>query len=157
MSNKKIDLMCFILFLLTGAFLFWQSLGIAPMMERDLGSGFMPKVVAVALMAVAGLKLVLSLMSKDNTPAQKTDSDMRGGLMTIGALLFYVVAFEFAGFLIATAVYLFVQMMILSDNTNRKPVLFTAISVGTSVAVYVLFVYVFDKPLPAGLLEMLGM
>lgn len=156
MSNKKIDLVCSILFLLTGAFLFWQSLGIAPMMERDLGSGFMPKVVAVALMAVAGIKLVFAIMSKD-TQVQKTDSDMRGGLMTIGALLFYVVAFEFVGFIIATAVYLFVQMLILSDDTNRKPKMFTAISVGTSVAVYVLFVYVFDKPLPTGLLEMLGM
>lgn len=157
MSNKAIDILCALLFLLTGAFLFWQSLGIVPMMDtRDLGSGFMPKVVGISLMAVSLIKLVVAFISKDNYVTQKSDADTFGGLMTIGALLFYVAAFEFVGFILATILYLFVQMLILSDSTNRNLKLFAAISVGTALAVYGLFVYVFDKPLPTGLLSGLG-
>lgn len=155
MSNKAIDILCALLFLAMGAFLYWQASSIAPMIERDLGSGFMPKIVAIALMAVAGIKLIVSLKSKD-TQKVKSDADKMGGVMTIGALLFYVSAFEFVGFILATTVYLFVQMLILSDHTNRNLKLFSAISVGTSLAVYGLFVYVFDKPMPAGLLSGLG-
>lgn len=77
--------------------------------------------------------------------------------MTIGALLFYVVAFEFVGFIIATAIYVFIQTLILSDDTNRKPKLFALIAISTSLVVYGLFVYVFEKPMPTGLLGMLGM
>lgn len=155
MSNKAIDMMCALLFLAVGAFLYWQASTIAPMVDRDLGSGFMPKIVAIALMAVAGIKLIASIISKD-TRRHESDADPMGGLMTIGALLFYVVAFEFVGFILATMVYLFVQMLILSDHTNRNLKLFSAISVGTSLAVYGLFVYAFDKPMPSGLLSGLG-
>lgn len=153
MNNKTRDIICSIIFLLTGLFLFQQSLGIKSIMEKDLGSGFMPKVIAVSLVAIAVLKLVLSIVKKDSeNKSSKEDSDSMGGLLTIGALLFYVLTFEIIGFILSTALYLFFQITILSNQENRKLGLFLIISVGFSIAIYGLFVYLIDRPLPIGIL-----
>lgn len=153
MNNKTRDIICSIIFLLTGLFLFQQSLGIKSIMEKDLGSGFMPKVIAVSLVAIAVLKLVLSIVKKDSeNKSSKEDSDSMGGLLTIGALLFYVLTFEIIGFILSTALYLFFQITILSNQENRKLGLFLIISIGFSIAIYGLFVYLIDRPLPIGIL-----
>lgn len=153
MNNKTRDIICSIIFLLTGLFLFQQSLGIKSIMEKDLGSGFMPKVIAVSLTTIALLKLVLSIVKKDSeNKSSKEDSDSMGGLLTIGALLFYVLTFEIIGFILSTALYLFFQITILNNQENRKLGLFLIISIGFSIAIYGLFVYLIDRPLPIGIL-----
>jgi putative tricarboxylic transport membrane protein len=63
-----------------------------------------------------------------------------------------MLAIQPVGFIISSIVYLFVQMMLLSDNTNRKPVLFAIIAVVLPVAVEALFVYAIKMPLPVGIL-----
>lgn len=152
MNNKTRDIICSIIFLITGAFLFQQSLGIVPIMEKDLGSGFMPKVIAVSLMITALLKLLLTFVKKITNSDKKEETDNLGGLLTIGALLLYVLTFEVIGFILSTTIYLFLQITILSNEKNRKLVLFAIISVGVSVAIYTLFVYVINRPLPVGML-----
>jgi putative tricarboxylic transport membrane protein len=64
----------------------------------------------------------------------------------------YAALLPMVGFMITTAVYLFLQINILAENQHRKPVLFGIISVVTSVSVYYLFVMVFHLMLPAGIL-----
>lgn len=152
MNNKTRDIICSIAFLLTGVFLFQQSSKIIPIMEKDLGSGFMPKVIAICLVFIALLKLILTFLSKENKEKKKEDTDNMGGLLTIGALLFYVLTFEILGFILSTAAYLFAQITILSNEKNRNLILFLVISVGTAVSIYALFVYGISRPLPVGLL-----
>lgn len=152
MNNKTRDIICSIIFLITGVFLFQQSLGIVPIMEKDLGSGFMPKVIAVSLVATALLKLVLIFVQKSSDSNKKEDTDNLGGLLTIGALLLYVLTFEIIGFILSTTIYLFLQTTILSNEKNRKLGIFLAISVGVSIGIYALFVYVINRPLPVGML-----
>jgi len=67
-------------------------------------------------------------------------------------MLVYMLALEPVGFIISSTVYLFVQMMLLSDKTNRKPVLFAIIAVLLPAAVDALFVYAIKMPLPVGIL-----
>lgn len=150
--NKKIrDITCSLLFLVTGIFIYAQALGIKSMMGKDIGSGFMPKVIAVSLVAISGLKLILTVLDKSKSQAKKEDVDNMGGLLTISALLFYVLTFEILGFIISTAAYLFFQMTILSNDKNRKIALFAVISISVSVVIYALFVYAIDRPLPYGI------
>ena len=47
--------------------------------------------------------------------------------------------------------YLFLQILWLSDDTNRKPVLFAIIAVVLPVAVSALFAFVIKMPLPRGI------
>lgn len=153
MTNKQRDIVCSVLFLVFGAFVFVQALPIKPVMGKDIGSGFMPKIIGASIIVIAAVKLVLTLISKASDAKASTDDDLKGGLWTIAALLAYVLLFDRLGFILSTALYLFVQILVLSNEQNRNLKLFAAISVVTPVAIYALFVYVIKMPLPAGLLN----
>ncbi len=153
MTNKQRDILCSVLFLVFGVFVFMQALPIKPIMGKDLGSGFMPQIIGVSIAVIAAVKLILTLISKAPAAKSSTDDDFKGGLWTIAALSAYVLLFDRLGFILSTALYLFVQILILSNEQNRNLKLFAAISVITPIAVYALFVYVIKMPLPAGLLS----
>ena len=153
MTNKQRDILCSVLFLVFGAFVLVQALPIKPVMGKDIGSGFMPKIIGTSIIVIAAVKLVLTLMSKVSAAKTKTDDDLKGGLWTIAALLAYVLLFDRLGFILSTALYLFVQILVLSNEQNRNLKLNAAISVVMPIAIYALFVYVIKMPLPAGLLN----
>ncbi len=152
MTNKQRDLLCAVLFLVFGAFVFIQALPIKPIMGKDLGSGFMPKIIGASIVVLAAVKLVVTLTAKSSSQQVQSDDDLKGGLWTIAALAAYVLLFDKLGFILSTALYLFVQILVLSNEQNRNIKLFAAISVVTPVAIYALFVYVISMPLPAGVL-----
>lgn len=152
MTNKQRDLLCSVLFLACGVFILTQSAAIEPIMGKDLGSGFMPKIVAAVIIVLSGIKLILTLISKKQAAKVESDDDLRGGLLTILALSAYVLLFEYLGFILSTGLYLFIQILVLSNEKNRNIKLFAAISVITPAAVYAVFVYVINMPLPAGLI-----
>lgn len=66
-------------------------------------------------------------------------------------MLLYMIAFQPVGFVVSSIVYLFLQMLLLSDKTNRKILLFAVIAIILPVAVDALFVYVIKMPLPVGI------
>lgn len=151
MSSKKKNLIISALFLAFGAFLFVQSLGIKHMMKNDVGSAFFPKVIAVAIIGMAAMRLVMALREKDTGAAKKSSSDMKGGWLTILLVGLYVIAFQPVGFLISTAVYLFLQILVLTPADKRKIPVILAISVIASVFIWVLFNYAISSPLPKGI------
>ena len=67
-------------------------------------------------------------------------------------MAFYVLAFEPVGFLLSSIIYLFAQILLMSNQENRKPVLFAIISILLPLAVDILFVFVIKMPLPRGIL-----
>lgn len=151
MSSKKKNLIISALFLAFGAFLFVQSLGIKHMMKNDVGSAFFPKVIAVAIIGMATLRLVMALQEKDTGTTKKSSIDMKGGWLTILLVGLYVIAFQPVGFLISTAVYLFLQILVLTPADKRKIPVILAISVIASVFIWVLFNYAISSPLPKGI------
>jgi putative tricarboxylic transport membrane protein len=132
--------------------MFLQSRTIISKVAKDIGSGFMPKIVAGAIIAVSLIKLVLTLFSKSDEREEKGDMDLSGGLWTIALLATYVILFNILGFLVSSALYLFFQMTVLSNEKNRKIGLFLAISIIFPILIYVLFVYIIEMPLPEGIL-----
>lgn len=151
MTKRNKDLLVSALFIALGIFIFVESLGIKHMMKNDVGSGFFPKVVAVCIIAAASAKLFFTFNDKSGGENKKSDSDMLGGWMTVALIAVYVLVFSPVGFLISTAAYLFLQMLILCPKEKFKLPLMTAISIITPLFVYVLFVYVIQMPLPKGL------
>lgn len=150
MTNKKRNLVVSILFLAFGVFLLVQSMGVKHMMKNDVGSGFFPKVIAIAIIAVSLVRLVMTLKEEEKE-AKKSNSDPKGGWMTIVLVSLYVLAFNEVGFLIATVIYLFLQMLVLTPAEKRNIPLLAVISVAAPVFIYTLFVYVINTPLPKGI------
>ena len=73
-----------------------------------------------------------------------------GGIGTIILMVVYMIAFQPIGFVVSSAVYLFIQMLVFSNRDNRKIILFAVIAVLLPLAVDALFVYVIHMPLPVG-------
>lgn len=150
MTDKKKTIIASALFLAFGAFVFIESLGIRHVMKNDVGSAFFPKIISLAILVFAAVRMVLALREKDGE-AKPSDSDMKGGWETIFLLGAYVLAFSTIGFLISTIIYLFLQMLVLTPSEKRNLPLLGIISVVTPVFIYGLFVYVINTPLPKGL------
>lgn len=157
MSEKRRDLIGSIVFLVFGIFLFAISFTVRTIIENDVGPAFMPKVVAVAIVIVSVSKLVIALKnnSAEYTAIKKSKDDKMGSLLTILNLGAYVILFEPLGFIISSILFLVLQMIILSDKVNFKPIRFVIISVTSTIAIYFLFVYAFNLMLPEGLLNII--
>ncbi|MDY3280768.1 tripartite tricarboxylate transporter TctB family protein [Dysosmobacter sp.] len=150
MSEKKKNLVTSIVFLLFGVFVYVQSLGIKHMMKNDVGSAFFPKVISVAMIIFGVICLVQSLRAEEKE-SKKTDSDKKGGWLTVLLIAGYVLIFEPVGFLISTMIYLFLQILVLTPAEKRKWPVIIAISVIAPLAIYTLFVYVISTPLTKGI------
>lgn len=151
MNTRTRDLLCGAVFFLLGIFMYLETRGIPTIIENEVGSAFVPKRVAVVMICLAGLLIAVTFFRK-GTAEVKTAGDLKGGASTIIALAAYVFLFDKLGFIIATTSYLFVQILILSDDRNRNPKLFAVVSVVASVAVYLLFSKALGLILPSGIL-----
>ena len=150
MSSKKKSLLTSVLFLAFGVFLFIESLGVKHMMKNDVGSGFFPKVIAIAIIAVAAIRFIMALREKE-TENKASDSDMLGGWLTVALIGLYVIAFNTVGFIISTIIYLFAQILVLTPKEKRNWITISIISIVAPFALYTLFTHVISSPLPKGL------
>ena len=120
-----------------------------------VGSGFMPRLVAIGM---AILSLTIMWQSWQKLKFAQTDVNSNEALsfrerylpvmVSMGLLIAYIAFMEMLGFVIMTAVYLCGQMFILATPEHRRPVLFVVISVVSALAIYYTFVEVFQLMLP---------
>lgn len=154
MSHKKKDIFVSVIFIALGVFMYIQSMNFKPLMNNDIGSGFFPKIVAIVIMTIATANLLLAFKNKsedDAKEAKSKDSDLFGGWVTVALIGIYVLVYNSVGFLISTAAYLFLQILVLCPKEKRNIPMFGVISVITSVFIYAMFVYAINMPLPRGI------
>ena len=154
MTTKVRDSICAVIMLAFGAAMVVLARDIPHKIASDVGSAYVPTFIGICIIVVAGAKLILTLLNKKPAAKEKIKftQDALGGFGTIGLMVVYMLIFEPVGFIISSALYLFVQMILLSDKTNRNPILFAIIAVALPVAVDALFVYAIHMPLPVGIL-----
>lgn len=150
MTDKKKGIITSVLFLAFSIVMIIFAKDIKPMMENDLGSGFFPMVVGIAMCALSVLRLILALREKE-TENKKSGDDLMGGLGTLILIGAYCLTFNSVGFIITTMVYLFLQILLLTPKAKRNWLVISIISVVTPFAFYALFVYLINTPLPRGL------
>ena len=150
MSEKKKGIITSILFLAFSIVMIVFARQYKPMMQNDLGSGFFPMVVGIAMCALSVLRLILAIREKEGA-VKKSGDDLMGGLATIILIGGYCIAFNPVGFIISTAIYLFLQILILTPKEKRSWPITAAISLVAPFAFYALFVYLINTPLPKGL------
>ncbi len=140
MGEKIKEIICSVIFAVFGGCMYLEASKIRPVMEKDLGSGFFPKIVGLSILLVAVIQLIQTI--KREPPKDKNqdaDEDTKGGLFTIAAIVGYTILYDLLGFILSTVLYLFVQICILSNRGNRNYKLFAAISLITPIIIYGLF------------------
>ena len=161
MTAKVRDFICAAFFFLVGLVMYMEAKDIHPRISGntlEVGSGYVPRVIAYTIMFVSLLLFVLTLLRGRKTSTRgsagknKDGKDFKGGVYTIGLLIVYAVLFQPLGFLLSSAIYLFLQILVLSNKENRKYPLFAGLSVIIPVFLYALFLFGFQMPLPYGIL-----
>ncbi|ESQ99440.1 hypothetical protein F753_10915 [Stutzerimonas chloritidismutans AW-1] len=123
-----------------------------------------PTLLAILLCLLGALQ-TLSAIGNRARPAAESDADAPEQtstsvvepltvLKTLGLILIYVVLLGPVGFPIMTALYLYLQFIVLTPvNQKVRHLPYAAIAVVTSAVIYLLFREAFDLLLPAGLLN----
>ncbi|MBQ7544724.1 MAG: tripartite tricarboxylate transporter TctB family protein [Synergistaceae bacterium] len=152
MTNKTRDILCSIIVLAFGAAMIYFVKDVRRVIRSDVGSAFVPTLIGWCIVATGAAKLIYSVFTglKEENKKIVFDQDFFGGVGTIVLMVLYMLAFEPVGFVVASAVYLFLQMLLLSDKTNRRVILFAVVAAVLPLAVDALFVYVIKMPLPVG-------
>ncbi|WP_278400652.1 tripartite tricarboxylate transporter TctB family protein [Stutzerimonas kunmingensis] len=123
-----------------------------------------PTLLAILLCLLGALQ-TLSAIGNRARPAAEGDTDAPEQtsnsvvepltvLKTLGLILIYVVLLGPVGFPIMTALYLYLQFIVLTPVDHKvRHLPYAAIAVVTSAVIYLLFREAFDLLLPAGLLN----
>jgi len=127
----------------------------------EIGPDFMPTLVGVIILVLAGILLVETFAKFKANAAEleasgfKDTSDYKRVLGSLVAAIIYVNILKPVGFIVSTLVYLIIQIYILApDNkrTKKDLIQYAIIDVVFTVVVYFLFRYGFKIVLPGGIL-----
>lgn len=145
--------------------MFFASNSLEAKTRMDIGPDFMPKLVAVLTLAlsvvllVQGLRRNMALRAATGGAAPSTPPARRGDLierhadwLSLALIMAYTLAFEPLGYLVATALYLFVQFIVMARAEERRYLPFAVVAVIVSGLSYYVFLRLFYVFLPVGLL-----
>jgi len=159
MTSSKRDYIAGFIAFFFGICILLASFGISKTKLAGVGPDYLPKVIAIYIIGLSSfylLSLVFSKTpSKEKNQKEATAIENKTLLLTIALLIAYVALIESLGFLLVSALFLFGQMYVLAPdkNRNKKNIIFFAVlAIVVPIAVYLLFVNVFDLMLPAGIL-----
>ena len=157
------DLIAAVVMLLIAAALFVLSFSVQRNTVSSIGPGFMPRLVAVLLLILGSLNLrdAVKASRAQPAPAAEEHAERRtpkefflSNLDWASAvlILLYVFLVGPLGFPVASALYMFFQMIVLSIGQKRNWILLVVLSLAVPAAVYFAFTKWFYLMLPAGIL-----
>lgn len=125
----------------------------------DIGPDFMPMVIGAVSLVLAVALLVITLMrfkaNAEKIASEKPEVyDYKRVLLSILLMLVYVFTFKPIGFIVATLIYLPLQITVLAPDdkrTKKDIILYVVIDVIFTLAVFFLFRYGFKIMMPAGI------
>ena len=160
--NKYKDAICGAVIMICAVILFIATFSIKSLLGMNPGPEFMPRVASILLFLVATGILVEGLQNARHHVAEEVSEEeaayRKAGnrKVILSALLigFYVFSLETLGFVIATMIYEFCQMIVLTPVDRKKRyVLFAIITVVSTLFFYVAFTKFLYLMLPQGLLR----
>lgn len=157
MPGNKREVMSGVVFFLLAVALYGGSYRIVVTTADAMGPQFFPRTVAVLMGLLSVIQIAAGVKKQGRKQADESKTVLRmRGVATIGILFLYAVLVRTVGFMIMTAVYLMIQiLLLLPDKQLRsvKGILVTAaVSLAVPAIIYHLFYHVFGIFLPAGIL-----
>lgn len=138
-----------------GLFYLYETTTLKPMIETFCDAKFIPYILGILMCLIGVLQIAdgVKAMKVETAPEEEAQkSDNRYVALMILVVLAYAVLLRPLGFVIATILVMFCQMLILSPKEEIKVVRFLILSVIFTAAIYVLFRYGLKLILPGGIL-----
>lgn len=157
--KKYGDVVISIFFMVLSAVMIYAATLLPKSKVMEIGPDFMPTVIGILTMILSAALLVISLRGlktriaevEANPPAE---CDYKRMLISLILILVYAFTLKPVGFIIATMVYLPIQMFVLADaehRTKKDIITLLVIDVIFTFAVFFLFRYGFKIVLPQGI------
>jgi len=153
------DLITGALLLILGLGLFWACMSVKDFAAIGVGSAFVPRLTAGLLTLVSLVLLANGFRARSTDEleiAASPENAVFGGLpavaTSVALMIGYLALLEPLGFLPASVLYVFAQMLVLRKHAADRYVLFGVTTVLAAVACNYLFVNLFDISLPQGIL-----
>jgi len=154
--------------MLLAAFYFLHSFGIE-ITDAHGGAALVPRILAAVLVICSLLLIFFHVRKKQREKMEKiaqarqaeqevekraeVPSNYKSVVLTMAAISVYALLLGFVGFIYATIVYLFFQVLLLSPKKNTRSVIVAgAVSVVFTFLIYLLFYRIFLVILPRGTL-----
>ena len=145
--------------------LFAATFGIKEFSRTRLGADFVPRVTAVILFALGAGLIIRDLRANrgasagggENAAVPKTKTGFGGVpavLVNIALFVGYLLFLDKVGFVIMTPVYMFIQILLLTNPKKYRLGWYAFISVVVGVGAYLLFTRAFQVMLPPGWVEL---
>lgn len=148
--------------IILGLIIIITSFSMKSLVDVSVGPGAVPRVLGFILVILSFMQLVTELRKyrlekSDSLEAKEGDKKFDYSLLklpgTILLCISFVLALDHLGFVISAMIYLFLQILIYSDNRRKKAILlYILISVVASLGIYLIFVYGFGLRLSNGIL-----
>lgn len=153
------DLITGALLLCLSALLFWACLSIKDFAAVGVGSAFVPRLTA-GLLLVVGLVLLRNGWRARAVPRENESSEQGSQVFTgtsavalsIALMAGYLALLEPLGYLFASMLYGFLQILVLNKNAKRNYMMFAVLAACSAAAFYYVFVQLFEISLPSGIL-----
>lgn len=165
MLNLYKDIYASVFLLITSSIMFVATFSIKKLTISKIGADFAPRLVAIGIFILSIILLInaIRLLKNPQTAVvveagDEEEDDSKEPISkqtlvgTLVLLIGYVALIPSVGFLIMTAVYLFLQMYLLAEQAHKNIILFLVISVLSSGIIYYVFKIVFYLRLPTGIL-----
>ncbi|MFC7684894.1 tripartite tricarboxylate transporter TctB family protein [Ureibacillus sp. GCM10028918] len=164
-ENKLVDMISSLVLIAVSIILFIATFSFREMTVSNVGPDFLPRIVAIALFILSFSLLIKAYVQKkkegeiqkavsiESIPQKENKKEIY--LLVITTLLLivlYLIVMPSLGFLISTAVYLYIQIYLMAPAEKRSHIKIGIVSVLTSVIVYFIFRNVFYLMLPSGIL-----
>ena len=157
--KKYGDVVISIFFMVLSAVMIYAATLLPKSKVMEIGPDFMPTVIGILTLILSAALLVISLRGlktriaevEANPPAE---CDYKRMLISLILILVYAFTLKPVGFIIATMVYLPIQMFVLADaehRTKKDIITLLVIDVIFTFAVFFLFRYGFKIVLPQGI------
>ncbi|WP_277679453.1 tripartite tricarboxylate transporter TctB family protein [Gracilibacillus dipsosauri] len=161
-ENKLVDLFSGLFLLTLSVVMYISTFSFRQLTASKIGSAFVPQIVAIGLFI---LSLILTInafvqwkkekQTREETVEKKDSIEKPSYSLVIISLILmgvYLFTMPTIGFLISTAVYLFIQIYLIAPSDKRNPIPFAIVSIVTSTIIYFVFKNVFYLMLPSGIL-----
>jgi putative tricarboxylic transport membrane protein len=152
MNKKTIGLGFFSITL--GIAILIMSNGIRDFAAVGVGAKFFPRIAAVGFM-ILGALLVYQNRSAIFVRAVNQDAKKAisfAPFVTLGLLILYLALIPLLGYIVASTLYIFCQIIVLNRGNKQRYVQYALISIVCSAIIYLLFVKVFTVMIPSGIL-----
>lgn len=150
MYVKKYNIITGILLIFVGAYVVNNSFHFQENVNGTPGPGFWPRVLGIAIIFVAALLILTTIIGKKKLPEHLIDIRSKGFfqvLETFGLMILFAFGLNLIGFLLSSLIFVVLMMLIMGVRSVKK---ICISSVAITLSIYLIFSQFLNVVLPRG-------